>query len=72
LRQQNPLVRAAVDRLPAPVRRFGAGLVAREVNPGGADLSGIVEYLRPLQLRQTDALASLLGRDFPQWATLKP
>jgi len=70
LRQQNPLMRTAVDRLPAAVRRFGAGLVTREVNPGVADLSGIVDYLRPLQLRQTDALSSLLGRDFPRWTTL--
>src|ERR1700722_14896864 len=55
LRQQNRLMRAAVDRLPPAVRRFGSGLVTRDVNPGGADLSGIVDYLRPRQLRQTDA-----------------
>jgi hypothetical protein len=71
LRQQNPLMRAAVDRLPPAVRRFGSGLVTREVNPGGADLSGIVDYLRPRQLRQVDALADLLGRDFPTWTTLR-
>lgn len=71
LRQQNPLMRAAVDHLPPAVRRFGSGLVTREVNPGGADLSGIVDYLRPHQLRQVDALSSLLGRDFPGWTTLK-
>ena len=72
LRQRNPLMRTAVDRLPAAVRRFGSGLVKREVNPGSADLSGIVDFLRPVQLRQTAALTDLLGREFPQWTTLNP
>ena len=72
LRQQDPLMRAAVDCLPAPVRRFGSRLVTREVSPGAADLSAVVDYLRPPQRRQAEALADLLGRAFPSWTTLGP
>jgi sulfotransferase family protein len=70
LRQRHPVVRRAIDRLPKPVRRFGASLVTRQVRPADADVAAVADYLRPLQLQQTDALADLLGRDFPQWTTL--
>ena len=29
-----------------------------------------VDYLRPIQRRQTEALSKLLGREFPEWTTL--
>jgi hypothetical protein len=70
LRQQHPVFRRAVDRLPRPLRRFGASLVTRPVRPGGADLTQIESYLRPRQLKQTAGLTDLLGRRFPQWTTL--
>ncbi|HEY1426587.1 MAG TPA: hypothetical protein VGF50_07945, partial [Caulobacteraceae bacterium] len=70
LRQRHPLLRGAIDLLPRRVRKFGAGLVTRPVRPGEADVGDIAAYLRPLQLRQTEALCALLGRDFPQWTTL--
>jgi hypothetical protein len=70
LRLQNPVVRAAVDHLPLAVRRLGAGLTSREVNPAAADTSRIADYLRPVQQGQVEALSGLLGRDFPRWTTL--
>lgn len=70
LRQRHPLVRGAIDLLPRPVRKFGLGLVTRQVTPGAADVGEIKAYLRPLQLGQADALCALLGRDFPQWTSL--
>ena len=70
LRQRHPILRRAIDRLPKPVRRFGASLVTREVRPGDADVGEVADYLRPLQLEQTEALRTLLGRDFPRWTTL--
>ncbi len=70
LRQRHPIVRRAIDRLPRPVRRFGHNLVTRQVRPGDVDLAAAADYLRPLQLQQTDALRDLLGRDFPRWTTL--
>lgn len=70
LRRRHPLMRGAIDSLPAPVRRFGASLVTRQVRPGEVDVADVAQYLRPLQLRQTDELRALLGRDFPGWTTL--
>jgi hypothetical protein len=72
LRRRPGPLRDAIDRLPASVRRFGARLVTREVSPASVDRSGIVEYLRPLQQRRTEALTNLIGRDFPEWTTLYP
>ena len=70
LRQRHPVVRRAIDLLPRPVRRFGASLVTRQVRPGEVDVADIAQYLRPLQLRQTEDLRALLGRDFSRWTTL--
>ena len=70
LRQQHPVFRRAVDRVPKPMRRLGANLVSRQVRPGSTDVTEIAEYLRPRQLRQTQALSDLLGRHFPRWTTL--
>lgn len=70
LRQRHPLVRRAVDRLPKTVRRFGANLVTRPVRPGDVDVAQVAQYLRALQLRQTEELSALLARDFPRWTTL--
>lgn len=70
LRQRHPIVRRAIDRLPQPVRRFGHNLVTRQVRPGDVDLAGVADHLRPIQLRQVEALRDLLGRNFPRWTTL--
>jgi len=73
LRQTNRLLGAAIDRIPASVRRFvGARMLTRDVNRRDVPTSEVVQYLRPLQQRQTEALTKLIGRDFPEWTTLNP
>jgi Sulfotransferase family len=56
--------------LPGWLYRLGAQLAARPVRPASVDISRAAEFLRPLQQRQTDELARLLGRRFPEWRTL--
>jgi len=72
LRQQNSLVRLAADSLPAPLRHLGSRMVTREVNTDAVDTTEVVNRLRPLQQRQTEALTGLIGRRFPEWTTLDP
>ena len=42
----------------------------REVSRQAVDTTEAVAFLRPIQRRQTEELALLLGRDFPEWTTL--
>ena len=56
--------------LPRWVPRLGSQLAARPVRPGDVDTGEVAEFLRPLQQRQTEELARLLGRSFPEWRTL--
>jgi hypothetical protein len=72
LPQESQLLRAAIDRVPTSVRRFGARMLTREIDRRKVDISEIVRYLRPLQQGQTAALTKLVGREFPEWTTLNP
>jgi hypothetical protein len=56
--------------IPRPIRTLGSRLAARKVRPEEFDTSAVIEYLRPLQLRQTEELCLLLKRGFPEWTTL--
>ena len=60
----------AIDFVPESARRYGARIFSRKVNRLDADIERAVQYLRPLQRRQTEELSLLLGRDFPEWKTL--
>jgi len=55
---------------PAFVRRVGNALAYRDVDRTHVDLSEAIAFLRPLQQEQTEELAELLGRSFPEWTTL--
>jgi hypothetical protein len=44
--------------------------MARPIDRVGADPGAVVAYLRPLQREQTRELTALIGREFPEWATL--
>lgn len=57
-------------RLPEGLKRFGRGMAERQVDRASVPMAGVVEYLRPLQLTQTQELSELLGRTFPDWHTL--
>jgi hypothetical protein len=56
--------------LPRRLRRLGARLAARPVRPAEVDTFEVSALLRPMQQRQTEELARLLGRSFLQWRTL--
>jgi hypothetical protein len=58
------------DYCPPAMRKLGVALVEKPVQPRSVDMSEAKTYLRTLQRPQTEELARLLGRDFPEWKTL--
>ncbi len=56
--------------VPGAVRRWGRRLAAERVDRSAEDLERAGEILRPAQLDETEELSELLGRAFPEWATL--
>lgn len=56
--------------LPHAMRRLGAWLAVRSVRPDDVPVTAAQAYLRPLQRQQTEELAVLLNRSFPEWTTL--
>jgi hypothetical protein len=56
--------------IPAPLRRWARQSNEIRIDRSQARLEEVKEYLRPIQLRQTEELAALLGREFPEWRTL--
>ena len=57
--------------VPPALRRAARHLSERNVERTTVDREPVEQYLRPLQLRQTEELSALLQRDFPEWATLR-
>jgi len=56
--------------LPRGFREKAVRLATRQVDRRALDVTEVVEYLRPIQQRQTEALTRLVGREFPEWSTL--
>jgi len=56
--------------VPKPLRNLALGLAVRRIDRAHFDLSPVKEFLRPAQLRETEELSALLGREFRQWKTL--
>jgi hypothetical protein len=56
--------------LPRAARNLGGRLAAHSVRPAEVPVGEVLEYLRPLQLRETEELRALLNRSFPEWRTL--
>lgn len=63
-------LRAVIPHLPRTLRGAAKRLVTVEVERRFVDTSDVIAYLRPIQQRQTQALAAMLGREFPEWTTL--
>lgn len=59
-----------VPWVPFVMRRFGSKLAFRHIARRDVPTVEVEAYLRPIQLRQTEELAALLRRDFPEWTTL--
>jgi len=67
------IMRFIIPRLPSSIRQIGQKgirLTRRQIDPQTVDTSDVIEFLRPIQTRQTEELVRLVGRDFPEWRTL--
>ncbi len=64
------LIRSLRSWLSPAVRERLHRLIYQEVDRRSADLDEVIEYLKPIQLKQVEELASLLGREFQEWQTL--
>ena len=56
--------------VPQVMRKLGSKLAFRHITPREVPTAQIEAYLRPIQLRQTEELAALLHRGFPEWTSL--
>jgi Sulfotransferase family len=56
--------------IPRAARKLASRLAVRRVRRTEINTLDVRAYLRPLQLRQTEELASVLRRGFPEWKTL--
>lgn len=68
--RQSPHLRGVLRLAPRPVQTALRSVTDREVSRQAVDTTEAVAFLRPIQRRQTEELALLLGRDFPEWTTL--
>ena len=59
------------SHVPGILRSLGRRMALRDVHPKQAPgLPEVVDFLRPIQLCQTEALEGLTGRRFPEWRIL--
>jgi hypothetical protein len=67
-----PLWSAAKAVMPPSLRKQAIATLAKPVERKIPDdeLSAAIALIRPRLLKETEALSSLLGRDFPEWAWL--
>jgi hypothetical protein len=70
LRHENRFLHVAVEYAPNSVRTIGSRMLRRTKSRLDVDASDVMQYLRPLQRRQTQELTRLIGREFPEWTTL--
>jgi hypothetical protein len=69
VRQSRPF-RFLTPHLPDWFRQRAVRLSTRQVKRYAFDVTEVEKFLRPIQLRQTEELTRLVGREFPEWATL--
>lgn len=63
------------DRLspvvPSPLKKYAKRFALRRVRPHTEPTDDVVAYLRPIMARKVEELGELLGRDFPEWTTVR-
>jgi Sulfotransferase family len=67
------IMRSIVSQLPPSIRQIGqkgTRLARRQINRRAVEASNVIEFLRPIQIRQTEELVQLVGRDLTEWSTL--
>ena len=56
--------------VPRPIRLIGRKISEKRIDRESVSVDKAIEFLRPIQLEQTQALSKLLNRSFPEWTTL--
>lgn len=56
--------------IPASTRQKAIKFLSRPANKNLSSLEQTIQYLRPIQQKQTEELSELLNRKFPEWKTL--
>jgi hypothetical protein len=69
--RQSPLLRGFLRHFPQSVQTTLRSVGNRDVSRRTVDTSDAIAFLRPIQYRQTEELAQLISRDFPEWTTLR-
>jgi hypothetical protein len=69
--RQSSVVGSIVRYMPPPLHTVLHLSTTRDVHRRSVDATTTVEFLRPVQHRQTEELTRLLGRDFPEWTMLR-
>jgi len=65
-----PLWNWAKAVIPTGVTRSVRASLKRPVTKDNSQVEKTIEFLRPIQITQTEELKKILGRDFPEWHTL--
>jgi hypothetical protein len=68
--RQSRQIAPIIPYLPPVVWSFARRLVTREICSKAVDPTEAIKFLRPLQVKQCEALAQLTGRRFTEWKTL--
>ena len=68
--RKSRLGRFVTPHIPYLIRRIGVGLTTKTINRRTVDRLETIEFLRPIQQKQTEELTCLLGREFAEWSTL--
>lgn len=68
--RHSPLLEMILKVVPYSVQERVSNMLTRPVEKTASDLTDVVDYLRPIQVKQTEELEELLGRKFPEWTTL--
>lgn len=62
---------AAGQFVPKSLRALGRRAAYKHVDRSAVPTHDVVEYLRPIQLKQVHELCDLVGREFPEWKTVQ-
>ena len=56
--------------VPRQISFIGRRLLVKEIDRVSFSIDKVTDFLRPIQLKQTDVLSKMLDRDFPEWERL--
>jgi len=62
--------KAIRSSVPQSLRSIVSGFTKEEIDRTATSTNKVVEFLRPIQLEQTQALSEMIGRRFPEWTKL--